>query len=132
MAKSTETKKTVKKKERIIRPVGNAYVFSGYNNTIVTVTDLEGATVCWGSSGNSGFKGSKKSTPYAASVVGENTAKTAISKGVKEVTAYIKGIGNGKSQCVKALRSGGLVITKIVDITPVPHNGCRPRKRRRV
>ncbi len=129
-----KAKKTVKKTKRTkqIPQIGNVYVFSGYNNTIVTVTDLDGNTVCWASGGTSGFKGSRKSTPYAASVVGENAAKEAVSLGMKEVTAYIKGIGSGKSQAVKAIRNGGLVINKIVDITPIAHNGCRPKKRRRI
>jgi small subunit ribosomal protein S11 len=121
-----------KKIEKIISRVGNAYIFSGYNNTIVTITDLEGNTVCWSSAGHVGFKGSRKSTPYAATVVGEEAAKKAVDLGVKEVTAYIKGVGNGKSQCVKALRNAGLIMNKIVDVTPTVHNGCRPKKRRRV
>lgn len=124
--------KTKKSSNKQIQQVGKAYIFSGYNNTIVTITDLEGNTICWGTGGNNNFKGSRKSTPYASSVVGENTAKQAVAMGLKEVTAYIKGVGAGKSQCVKALRNGGLIISKIVDVTPMPHNGCRPRKRRRV
>jgi len=133
MAKNTKiASKPKEKKEKNIQPLGNAYVTSSYNNTLVTITDLDGGTICWGSSGNSGFKGSKKSTPYAATIVGESVARKASQIGVKEVTAYIKGIGSGKSQCVKSLRTGGLNINKIVDITPMAHNGCRPRKRRRV
>ena len=125
-------KKVKTKSKRVINPVGNAYVFSGYNNTVVTITDLDGNTVCWGSSGHSGFKGSRKSTPYAATVVGESVAQRAVEAGVKEVNAYIKGVGSGKSQCVKALRNGGLSIIRIIDVTSVPHNGCRPKKRRRI
>ena len=133
MAKAKKSvKKKNTKKAKSVPTVGNVYVFSGYNNTIVTVTDLEGNTICWSSGGASGFKGSRKSTPYAAAVVGENAAKEAVALGVKEVTAYIKGIGSGKSQAVKAIRNGGLVINKIVDITPIAHNGCRPKKRRRI
>jgi len=128
--KETKVKKTSAKKE--VMPQGKAYVFSGYNNTIVTITDLDGNTICWGASGANNFKGSRKSTPYAASVVGQNTARQAVTKGIKEVSAYIKGVGSGKSQCVKALRNGGLIINKIVDVTPTPHNGCRAKKRRRV
>lgn len=127
--KPVANKKTSK---REIQPMGNVYVYSGYNNTIVTITDLDGNTVCWGAGGNSGFKGSRKSTPYAASVVGENVAKRAVALGVREVSAYMKGIGAGKSQCVKALRNGGLMINRIVDVTPMAFNGCRPKKRRRV
>lgn len=131
MANKQTVKKT-KKTTKNISPIGNAYIFSGYNNTIVTITDLDGNTVCWSTGGNSGFKGSRKSTPFAATVVGETAAKKAVELGVKEVSAYIKGVGSGKSQCVKALRNAGLVINKIVDVTPTTHNGCRPKKRRRV
>ncbi len=131
MAKKTKVKKKVNK-SKSVPSVGNVYVFSGYNNTIVTVTDLDGNTVCWESGGTNNFKGSRKSTPYAASVVGESASKKAVALGMKEVTAYIKGIGSGKSQAVKAIRNGGLVINKIVDITPIAHNGCRPKKRRRI
>lgn len=135
MAKKTTTKNTIKvkpKSTKQIQPMGKVYVFSGYNNTVVTITDLDGNTICWGTAGGNNFRGSKKSTPYASAIVGENTAKKAVALGVKEVSAYIKGVGSGKSQCVKALRNGGLVINKIVDVTPIAHNGCRPRKRRRV
>lgn len=128
-----KAQKSVKSKNKVnISPIGNVYVYSGYNNTIVTITNLDGETICWGSSGNSGFKGSRKSTPYAATVVGENTAKKALEMGVKEVSAYIKGVGSGKSQCVKSIRNAGLVINKIVDQTASVHNGCRSKKRRRV
>lgn len=124
--------KAVRKNKKEISPVGRAYVTSGYNNTVVTITDVSGNTICWGSGGNSGFKGSRKSTPYAATIVGENVARKAVELGVKEVSAFIKGVGSGKSQCVKALRNGGLAINKIADVTPLVHNGCRPKKRRRV
>lgn len=130
-----KTKKNVrsKKKNKVkAQPVGKAYVFSGYNNTIVTITNMSGDTVCWSSGGNIGFKGSRKSTPYAATMVGEDAAKKAVRVGIKEVSAYIRGVGSGKSQSVKALRNGGLFISKIVDVTPMPHGGCRPKKRRRV
>lgn len=132
MTKTKATKVKKKKIQRQIPLIGVAYISSGYNNTIVTITDTTGNTLCWGSGGDANFKGSRKSTPYAAAIVGEKTAKKAVALGVKEVTAYIKGVGSGKSQCVKAIRNGGLVINKIVDVTSVPHNGCRPKKRRRV
>ncbi|PJA41028.1 30S ribosomal protein S11 [candidate division WWE3 bacterium CG_4_9_14_3_um_filter_34_6] len=132
MAKNITNNKTKSKKSKKVVPTGNVYVFSGYNNTIVTVTDLDGNTICWGTSGGNSFKGSRKSTPYAASIVGQNTAKIAVEKGVREVTAFIKGVGSGKSQCVKAIRNGGLIINKIVDVTPIAHNGCRQKKRRRI
>lgn len=128
------TKKTIKKsnKNKIVNPYGIAYIFSGYNNTIVTISDSEGNTIAWGSGGKSSFKGSRKSTPYAATIIGENTAKDAIAMGLKEVEVRMKGVGSGKTQCVKALRNAGLGISKIVDVTATAHNGCRSRKRRRV
>ncbi len=129
--KDKNKNKTKTKAKRNIPSNGNVYVFSGYNNTIVTFTDLDGNTTCWSSSGNCGFKGSRKSTPYAATIVGENAAKKALELGVKEVSAYMKGVGSGKSQCVKSIRNSGVVINKIVDVTPMVHNGCRPKKRRR-
>jgi len=126
-------KKTIQKKSKvIIQPVGKAYVFTGYNNTIVSITNMNGDVVCWSTSGKSGFKGSRQSTPYAATIVGENAAKEALNKGIKEVSVYMKGVGNGKSQCVKAIRNAGLAINKIVDVTPIAHNGCRAKKRRRM
>ena len=132
MAKKGTVKKELKaKKSREVLSQGKAYVFSGYNNTIVTITDLDGNTICWGTSGANNFKNSRKSTPYAATIVGQNAAKEAVLKGVREVSAYIKGVGSGKSQCVKALRNGGLIINRIIDVTPIPHNGCRAKKRRR-
>ena len=130
MAKKTNTK--AKKSARAITPYGIAFVYSGYNNTTVTISDAEGNAVCWGTGGKSGFKGSRKATPYAATIIGESVAKEAVSLGVKEVEVRMKGVGSGKSQCVKALRNAGLGISKIVDVTPMPHNGCRQKKRRRV
>lgn len=131
MANTKKSPTKSRKSKREVPAIGKVYISSGYNNTIVTITDLEGNTICWGSGGNNNFKGSRKSTPYAATIVGENAAKKAAEAGLKEVTAYIKGVGSGKSQCVKAIRNGGLIINKIVDVTPLPHNGCRPKKRRR-
>ena len=128
--KTTKTTKTKTKKGNIA-PIGRAYVYAGYNNTIVNITDLDGNTICWGSSGSNNFKGSRKSTPYAASIVGEKVAKKAFELGIKEVSAFMKGVGTGKTLAVKALRNSGLVINKITDITPMAHNGCRPKKRRR-
>lgn len=133
MAKKPTTKKTnTRIKKGSAGPIGRAYIYSGYNNTIVNITDLDGNTLCWGTSGSNNFKGSRKSTPYAASIVGENVAKQAFEMGVKEVSAFMKGIGTGKTLAVKALRNSGLVINKITDITPIAHNGCRPKKRRRM
>jgi small subunit ribosomal protein S11 len=134
MAVKKQTKKTTTKskdRNKNVNPMGKAYIYAGYNNTIVSITDLDGNVLCWGSSGGNNFKGSRKATPYAATIVGESTAKRAFEMGVKEVSAYMKGVGNGKTLAVKALRNGGLAISKIVDITPIAHNGCRPKKRRR-
>lgn len=131
MAKKT-TKTTTKIKKTNVAPIGRAYIYAGYNNTIVNITDIDGNTLCWASSGSNNFKGSRKSTPYAASVVGEKVAKQAFEMGVKEVSAFMKGIGTGKTLAVKALRNSGLVINKITDITPIAHNGCRQKKRRRM
>ena len=128
-----KTKKVIKKKNKVvIQPVGRAYVSSGYNNTIVSITNMNGDVICWSASGKSGFKGSRQSTPYAAAIVGENAAKEAILKGVKEVSVYMKGVGSGKSQCVRAIRNAGLTVNKLVDVTPIAHNGCRAKKRRRM
>lgn len=124
--------KAVTKANKNIGALGIAYIYSGYNNTIVTLTDLEGNTIAWNSSGKAGFKGSKKSTPYAATVVGESVAKESYNYGLREIIVLLKGVGSGKAQAVKALRNGGLIINRIVDITPIPHGGIRPKKRRRV
>lgn len=111
---------------------GVVHIAASFNNTIVTITDPKGNTVCWESSGASGFKGSKKSTPFASQVAGERAAKKAMEFGMKEVKVFIKGPGAGRESAVRALQATGLQISAIHDITPVPHNGCRPPKRRRV
>ena len=127
-AKPAVRKKKVKKNV----PVGVAYVHATFNNTIVTITDPSGAVVAWSSSGSNGFKGSRKSTPFAAQVAGENAARKAREFGVRAVTVYVKGPGSGRESALRALHQAGLNITLIKDITPIPHNGCRPRKSRRV
>jgi small subunit ribosomal protein S11 len=109
-----------------------AHIMASFNNTIVTITDLKGDTVVWSSSGNSGFKGSRKSTPFAAQIAAQNAAKKAVEHGVKEVEVFVKGPGAGRESAIRALQAAGLNITAIKDVTPIPHNGCRPRKRRRV
>jgi small subunit ribosomal protein S11 len=121
-----------RKKERknIISAV--AHVNSTFNNTIVTITDAQGNTVAWSSAGQLGFKGSRKSTPYAAQVAAEDAGKKAKEHGVKTVEVLVKGPGSGRESALRALQAVGFTITSIVDITPVPHNGCRPRKKRRV
>lgn len=121
-----------KKQVRQIPSVGKAIVTSGFNNTIITVADLQGNVVAWSSSGTAGFKGSKRSTPFAATQAGEQVGRKAVALGVRDVDAFVKGPGNGRDAAVKALRNAGLNITSITDITPIPHNGCRPKGRRRI
>ena len=109
-----------------------AHIFASFNNTIVTVTDQQGNTICWGSSGSAGFKGSRKSTPFAARLAAEQAIKAAQNMGVQEVDMIIKGPGPGRESAIRAVQSLGLKVRSIADITPVPHNGCRPPKKRRV
>jgi small subunit ribosomal protein S11 len=126
-------KKVVKrKKEKRVVGEGKAYVFSSFNNTLVTITDAQGDTVCWGSSGSAGFKGSKKGTPFAAKVAAQKAAEKAIALGMSRVNVFVKGAGSGREIAVRALQSAGLNVSSIKDVTPIPHNGCRPRKIRRV
>ncbi|MBI4398530.1 MAG: 30S ribosomal protein S11 [Candidatus Omnitrophica bacterium] len=111
---------------------GVAHIQATFNNTIVTITDAKGNAVCWSSAGAAGFKGSKKSTPFAAQVASEQAAKKAVELGLKEVEVFIKGPGSGRESAIRALQSAGLNVSAIKDCTPIPHNGCRPPKRRRV
>jgi small subunit ribosomal protein S11 len=113
-------------------PRGHAYIQATYNNTIITITDPNGAVLGWSSSGSTGFKGPKKATPYAASVVVKDLMNKVMDYGVKEVNVFIKGIGGGRESAIRALHSNGLNVLQITDLTPIPHNGCRPPKRRRV
>jgi small subunit ribosomal protein S11 len=128
----TTTTASRKKKAKKNVPVGIAYIHASFNNTIVTITDMTGAVVSWSSSGCSGFKGSRKSTPFAAQVAGETAARKAKEAGMRTVSVLIKGPGAGRESALRALHAAGLNITVIKDCTPVPHNGCRPRKSRRV
>jgi small subunit ribosomal protein S11 len=111
---------------------GQVHIFASFNNTIVTVTDTEGNTISWGSAGSAGFKGSRKSTPFAARLAAEQAIKTAQQQGLQEVELYVKGPGPGRENAIRAVQAMGLKVLLIADITPVPHNGCRPPKRRRV
>lgn len=111
---------------------GIAHIHASFNNTIVTITDMRGNTVCWGSSGTVGFKGSRKSTPFAARMATEQALKTAQQMGMQEVELFVKGPGPGREAAIRAVQALGVKITKITDETPVPHNGCRPPKKRRV
>ena len=126
-----QRKKGVKKVKKNINS-GAAYIQATFNNTIVTITDPTGGVVTWASAGNMGFKGSRKGTPYAAQLAAESAAKKAIDFGMKQVDVYVKGPGSGRESAIRALQAAGLDINLIKDVTPVPHNGCRPPKRRRV
>ena len=128
------TKKTVTKKRRERKNIekGCAHIRSSFNNTIVTLTDLNGNALSWASAGEMGFKGSRKSTPYAAQTAADVAAKAAIEHGMKTVEVFVKGPGPGRESAIRALQAAGLDITLIRDVTPIPHNGCRPPKRRRV
>jgi small subunit ribosomal protein S11 len=113
-------------------PIGKAYIQSTFNNTIVTLTDPTGNAVAWGSSGTAGFRGSRKSTAFAAQRAGEDAAKKAIDQGMRQVDVYVRGPGAGREAAIRAIQSAGISVSTIRDVTPVPHNGCRPPKRRRV
>lgn len=129
MAKATSGKKKRSKKNV---PMGVAHIQATFNNTIITITDLNGEVVSWCTSGSKGFKGSRKSTPYAAQVAAEDAAKKAMDCGMRSVSVLVKGPGSGRESAVRALANAGLKVNLLRDITPIPHNGCRPPKRRRV
>jgi len=124
--------KKTKRKEKKNIPHGHAHIKSTFNNTVVTITDLEGNALAWASAGNVGFKGSRKSTPFAAQLAAEAASRKAQEHGVRKVDVYVKGPGSGRETAIRSLQASGLEILGIMDHTPVPHNGCRPRKRRRV
>jgi len=121
-----------KKRERKNVPVGHAHIQSTFNNTIVTITDTTGNVLSWGSAGLVGFKGSRKSTPYAAAQTAEGAAKRAMEHGMRHVEVFVKGPGAGREQAIRSLQAAGLEVTASTDVTPIPHNGCRPPQRRRV
>ena len=125
-------KKAVKRKEKKNVPVGIAHIQASFNNTIITFTDTRGNAVSWASSGQSGFKGSRKSTPFAAQVAAENAARKAQENGMRTVGIYVKGPGSGREAAMRAISSVGFKVAFVRDVTPIPHNGCRPPKRRRV
>jgi small subunit ribosomal protein S11 len=127
----TQPVKKVKKKSQV-ESTGVAHIKATFNNVIVTLTDTTGNTIAWASSGKMGFKGSKKNTPFAAQVAAESAAKTALDAGLRKVDVFIKGPGSGRDAAIRSLQTTGLEILSIKDITPIPHNGCRPPKRRRV
>jgi small subunit ribosomal protein S11 len=123
---------TGKKSKRVIEAEGVAHISATFNNTTITITDSSGNAVAWGSAGKAGFKGSKKSTPFAATVAAEQAAREAMSQGVRRVHVRVQGPGSGRESAIQALASAGLQVKSIKDVTPIPHNGCRPPKRRRV
>jgi small subunit ribosomal protein S11 len=127
-----ERKTRTRKRERKNIPVGKAFIWSTFNNTIITLTDPNGAVISWASAGTVGFKGSRKSTPYAAGLAGETAARRAMEHGLRQVEVLVKGPGAGREAAIRSLQSAGLQVTNIRDVTPMPHNGCRPPKRRRV
>ena len=132
MAKPSAGGRRPKRRERKNIAYGIAHIKSSFNNTIITITDQQGNTIAWASSGNVGFKGSRKSTPFAAQVAAEATAREAITMGLKRVEVWVKGPGSGREAAIRSLQAAGLEISAIKDVTPIPHNGCRPPKRRRV
>ncbi|MFC1962690.1 30S ribosomal protein S11 [Chloroflexota bacterium] len=121
-----------KKREKKSIPRGRAYIQSTFNNTLITLTDLKGNVIAWGSSGTAGFKGSRKGTPYAAQRAAQDASRRAMEHGLRQVEVYIKGPGSGREAAIRSLQSSGLMITSIRDVTPTPHNGCRPPKKRRI
>jgi small subunit ribosomal protein S11 len=129
-----ERKKGTKqrRRERKNVPVGHAHIQASFNNTIVTLTDPAGNTIAWGSAGVAGFKGSRKSTPYAAALSADGAARRAMEHGLRSVEVFVKGPGSGREQAIRSLQAAGIEVTAITDVTPIPHNGCRPPKRRRV
>jgi small subunit ribosomal protein S11 len=126
-----DAKKT-KKRDRKVGTNGVAHVQASFNNTIITITDMDGNVISWASAGKVGFKGSRKSTPFAAQVAAESSARESINLGLKRVEVWVKGPGAGREAAIRSLQSSGLEISAIKDVTPIPHNGCRPPKRRRV
>ena len=125
-------KKQTKKKDKKVGPEGIAHIKATFNNTIITISEMNGNTISWASSGKVGFKGSRKSTPFAAQTAAENSAKEAMMLGLRKVEVHVKGPGVGREAAVRSLQAAGLEVTAIKDVTPIPHNGCRPPKRRRV
>ncbi len=126
-------KKTVTKKRKVlVEAIGEAHIHASFNNIIVSLTNKRGDVIAWSSAGKLGFRGSKKNTPYAAQLAAEDCAKVAFEEGLRKVKVYVKGPGNGRESAMRAIHNSGIVISEIIDVTPLPHNGCRPPKRRRV
>jgi small subunit ribosomal protein S11 len=132
MARRRRTPRRGPRRERRNIPRGQAHIQATFNNTIITITDPIGNTVAWASAGTAGFKGSRKSTPYAAQLAGQQAARLAQDNGMRELDIFVKGPGPGREAAIRSLQAAGLVVRSITDVTPIPHNGCRPPKRRRV
>jgi len=132
VAKQKKKTTRTRRRERKNVAVGQAHVQSTFNNTIISITDLQGNVISWGSSGAQGFKGSRKSTPFAAQVTAEATARRAIDHGMRSIEVFVRGPGSGREAAIRSLQAAGLEVSAINDVTPIPHNGCRPPKRRRV
>ncbi|AZQ58960.1 30S ribosomal protein S11 [Maribacter sp. MJ134] len=124
--------KVTKKRKVVVDSVGEAHVTASFNNIIISLTNKKGDVISWSSAGKLGFRGSKKNTPYAAQVAAEDCSKVAHEAGLRKVKVYVKGPGNGRESAIRALHNSGIEVTEIIDVTPMPHNGCRPPKRRRV
>lgn len=130
MAKAST--KTTKKRKVIVDSVGEAHVTASFNNIIISLTNKKGDVIAWSSAGKMGFRGSKKNTPYAAQIAAEDCSKVAHEAGLRKAKVYVKGPGNGRESAIRSIHNSGIEVTEIIDITPMPHNGCRPPKRRRV
>jgi len=130
MAKST--KNTSRKRKVKVEAAGEAHINASFNNIIISLTNMQGQVISWSSAGKMGFRGSKKNTPYAAQTASEDAAGRAMEAGLKKVRVFVKGPGNGRESAIRSLHNSGIEVTEIVDVTPIPHNGCRPPKRRRV
>ena len=133
MAKqNAKNAKVSKKRKVVVESVGEAHVSATFNNVIISLTNKKGDVIAWSSAGKRGFRGSKKNTPYAAQVAAEDAAKVAFDAGLKKVKVYVKGPGNGRESAIRTIHNAGIEVTEIIDVTPLPHNGCRPPKKRRV
>lgn len=125
-------KASTKKRKVIVESTGEAHISATFNNIIISLTNKKGEVIAWSSAGKMGFRGSKKNTPYAAQMAAEDCSKVALEAGLKKVKVYVKGPGNGRESAIRSIHNGGIEVTEIIDVTPMPHNGCRPPKRRRV
>jgi len=132
MAKTTKGTRSARKKVVKVEPLGQAHIFASFNNIIVTLTNQQGQVISWSSAGKMGFKGSKKNTPYAGQMAAGDAAKIAHDMGLRKIKVFVKGPGSGRESAIRTLHASGLDVTEITDVTPLPHNGCRPPKRRRV